>query len=176
MFKLAVVSAVVITFSGVGSGQSVQEPQYNYEFHYIDGSNNLVPLEKAKFEMSGTKVDIEPKASPVRFSPASVPTFVVKGFPPSMNPSDVIALVKLKTTRKTRQAEYKVSGLGFGGFGLLSGKGVKVKKPEDDGIPLKFEPYGAESVKVVPGQPLLPGEYMFKTNFQPQFVFCFGVD
>src|SRR6266566_1885322 len=142
MFKLAVLLAIVIMFSGVAHSQSLQEPQYNYEFQYIDGSNNLALLEKAKFEMSGTKVDIEPKASPVRFPLASVPAFVVKGFPPSMNPSDVIALVKLKTTRKTRQAQYKVSGIGFGGFGLLSGKGVKVKKPEDDGFPLKFESYG----------------------------------
>lgn len=193
IFLVLALSAVVASTTGSArhsmQADSPPEPAYIWEFHYLDANKKIVMLEKLQPEtktssmwkamVPGTKANvtthIKGKASPVRFPAAAVPSFIVRGFPATagMNPADIVSLVKLKTSKNSR--DWVLASTSRNPYNIGAIVNPKITTPDKASLPLTFEPFGTQSLKVTVGQPLTAGEYMLSAKMT-QFVFCFGVD
>jgi hypothetical protein len=167
---------ILLGFSPSISGQ--QEPQYMYEFHYIQSTGTLIALEKqtpitrAKSNMMGygksrVVLEIKGKTSPVRLIAGDKMEFVVKGLNYGQNPKDTIALVRLDIKKDTRELVVGKTGvLGIGGGPINN---------YESGVPYTPVAYGTMSLKIVPDVTLTPGEYAIQSTHSFH-VFCFGID
>lgn len=154
----------------------VAEPQYINSFYALTPNGNLIELEfktvafrpKAwavpGYASFKTVADLKPSQSPVRL-PASA-QFVVRGRV-DVDPATVYELRLLKGSKSHR--EFVMSQA----HGSIVGGAVN---PEEGAIPIRFEEYGNSSFRIVPAQPLAPGEYALMMRGRYFQLFCFGVD
>lgn len=154
----------------------VAEPQYVNSFYALTPNGNLVDLEyrnvvfhPRSWALPGyasvkTVADFEPGQSPIRLAASA--QFVVRGRV-DVNPATVYELRILKGSKNHR--EFVMSEA----HGSIVGGSVN---PEEGAIPIRFEEYGTSSFRIVPLQPLAPGEYAFAVRGRYSQLYCFGVD
>jgi hypothetical protein len=154
----------------------VAEPQYINSFYAFTPNGNLVELEykdvllhPKSWAVPGyasvkTVADIKPGQSPIRL-PASA-QFVVRG-DVNVNPATIYELRLLKGSKSHR--EFVLSQA----HGSIVGGAVN---PEEGAIPIRFAEYGSSSFRIIPQQPLAPGEYALVVRGRYSQLYCFGVD
>jgi hypothetical protein len=153
----------------------VAEPQYINTFYSLTPNGNLVDLEYQNVVYrpkswavpgyASTKVvaDIKPGQSVIQL-PATA-QFVVRGRV-NVYPGTIFELHMLKGSKDHR--EFVMSQA----YGSIVGGGVN---PESGSVPIRFEPYGTGSYRIIPEQPLAPGEYALMVRGRYSQLFCFGV-
>jgi hypothetical protein len=184
--------AFILTAAAFAASPALAQvgPEKPDEFAALAG-DALTPLEKqtALFKQQmkamgygGADVFYELKgaASPVRFSAASLPSFVVRA-PADLDPQERFGLFKLTISRNTRRlATGKVNPLGYGTRNTKAQSAVEFAAVR----------HGGDFFKLDPTAPLEPGEYALAVapklgnntwgwggrggGNQP--VFAFGVD
>jgi hypothetical protein len=174
-FLTTVVAAGTLTAQN-NSGGYVVEPQYINSFNALTPNGNLLDLEYrtvvlhpkswavpgyASVKMVG---DLKPGESPIRL-PASA-QFVVRGRV-NVNPATIYDLRQLKGSKSHR--EFVMSQA----HGSIVGGSVN---PEEGAVPIRFENYGSSSFRIIPLQPLAPGEYALVVHGRESQLYCFGVD
>lgn len=152
------------------------EPEYINSFYALTPTGNFIDLEYrnvvlhpkswavpgyASFKMVA---DLKPSQSPIRLSPSA--QFVVRGRA-NVNPAMIYELRLLKSSRSHREFVLSQS------HGSIVGGEVN---PEEGAIPIRFEEYGTSSFRIIPEQPLEPGEYALMVRGRYSQLFCFGVD
>jgi hypothetical protein len=154
----------------------VAEPQYINSFSALTPNGNLIELEYKNvvlhpkswavpgYASFKTVADFKPGQSPIRL-PASA-QFVVRGRV-NVNPATVYELRLLKGSESHR--EFVMSQA----HGSIVGGAVN---PEEGAIAIRFEEYGTSSFRIIPEQPLAPGEYALMVRGRYSQLFCFGVD
>jgi hypothetical protein len=154
----------------------VTEPQYINSFYALTPNGNFVDLEYENvvlhpkswavpgYASVKTVADFEPGQSPIRL-PASA-QFVVRGRT-NVNPATIYELRLLKGSKSHR--EFVMSQA----HGSIVGGAVN---PEEGAIPIRFEEYGTSSFRIIPQQPLVPGEYALMVRGRYSQLYCFGVD
>jgi hypothetical protein len=152
------------------------EPQYINSFYALTPNGNFVDLEYKNvvlhpkswavpgYASFKTVADFEPGQSPIRL-PASA-QFAVRGRA-NVNPAMIYELRLLKGSKSHR--EFVMSQA----HGSIVGGAVN---PEEGAIPIRFEQYGTSSFRIIPDQPLAPGEYALVVRGRYSQLFCFGVD
>src|SRR5258708_11240774 len=149
----------------------VQEPEYLGVVAVLDSSGALQPLERQRAKhqskanvlgfIKGTTV-ISGAHSPIRF-PADQPLeFVVKLETAGFDPFLIVRLVPLAVAKDNR--EFVIIKTGAMGFS---------PRVNDTLIALNIANYGERSYRIVPVDPLPPGEYAIDSG---TFTFCFGID
>lgn len=158
-----------------GNAQVV-EPQYVNSFYALTPNGNLIDLEYKTVALhprswavpgyASVKMvaDLKPSQSPIRLPASS--QFVVRGLV-NVNPATVYELRQLKDSKNHR--EFVMSQA----HGSIVGGAVN---PEEGAIPIRFEEYGSSSFRIIPEQPLAPGEYALMVRGRYSQLFCFGVD
>jgi hypothetical protein len=154
----------------------VAEPQYINSFYALTPNGNFIDLEYKNvvlhpkswavpgYASFKTVADLKPGQSPIRL-PASA-QFVVRGRV-DVDPATVYELRLLKGSKSHR--EFVMSQA----HGSIVGGAVN---PEEGAIPIRFEEYGNSSFRILPAQPLAPGEYALMVRGRYSQLFCFGVD
>jgi hypothetical protein len=154
----------------------VTEPQYINSFYALTPNGNLIELEykNVAFRPKGwsvpgyasfkTVADFKPGQSPIRLP--SNAQFVVRGRV-DVDPATVYELRLLKGSKSHR--EFVLSQA----HDSIVGGAVN---PEEGAIPIRFEDYGNSSFRILPAQPLAPGEYALVVRGRYSQLFCFGVD
>jgi len=156
---------LVLSFGVVGSRQEgkVFEPLYSSVFYYLRPSGEALELERQTPNTipKGTKVlfVVPGEKSPVRFSSGDGMQFVVR-----------VEETFDKATATLQLFRFE----GQDGARRLALKKEDVRKNRAT-LKLNAERYGISSLKVVPAQKLLPGEYCLSRSTITQ-GFCFGVD
>ena len=84
-----------------------------------------------------------------------------------VNPATIYELRLLKGSKSHR--EFVMSQA----HGSIVGGAVN---PEEGAIPIRFEEYGSSSFRIIPQQPLAPGEYALMVRGRYSQLYCFGVD
>jgi hypothetical protein len=152
------------------------EPQYINSFYALTPNGNFIDLEYKNvvlhpkswavpgYASFKTVADFEPGQSPIRL-PASA-QFAVRGRA-NVNPETIYELRLLKGSKNHR--EFVLSQA----HGSIVGGAVN---PEEGAIPIRFEQYGTSSFRIIPDQPLAPGEYALVVRGRYSQLFCFGVD
>jgi hypothetical protein len=155
-----------------------QEPQYVNQFFFLDSSTGkLMPLERENANMkakakafgiggSSSFYEIKGGKSNVRFKAGKPMEFIVRGIPRQVDPSQMIQMVQFDIKKGKRRWQFG----GSGAFGTNAGTTF-----EEGAIMFNATPYGKESLKLSPGEPLKPGEYGISATMGQQY-FCFGVD
>jgi hypothetical protein len=158
------------------SNAYVAEPQYVNSFYALTPNGNFIDLEYKNvvlhpkswavpgYASFKTVADFEPGQSPIRL-PASA-QFAVRG-PANVNPAMIYELRLLKVSKNHR--EFVLSQA----HGSIVGGAVN---PEEGAIPIRFDQYGTSSFRIIPEQPLAPGEYALMVRGRYSQLFCFGVD
>jgi hypothetical protein len=114
----------------------------------------------------GMTTEFKPGRSPVRL--ASTAQFIVRGRTP-IDPLSRFELRALKGPKDHREFVMTQShGSVFGGSATSN--------PEEGGVAIRFEEYGAASYRITPDKPLAPGEYAFAVRGLVSELCCFGVD
>jgi hypothetical protein len=111
-----------------------------------------------------TVADFDPGQSSIRL-PSSA-QFVVRGRT-DVNPATIYELRLLKSSKSHR--EFVMSQA----HGSIVGGAVN---PEEGAVPIRFEEYGTSSFRIIPQQPLAPGEYALVVRGRYSQLYCFGVD
>jgi hypothetical protein len=154
----------------------VAEPQYVNSFYALTPNGNFVDLEYKNVVLhpkswavpgyASVKMvaDLKPSQSPIRLSASA--QFVVRG-PVSVNPATIYELRLLKDSKSHR--EFVMSQA----HGSIVGGAVN---QEEGAIPIRFEEYGTSSFRIIPQQPLAPGEYALMMRGRYSQLYCFGVD
>jgi hypothetical protein len=152
------------------------EPQYINSFYALTPNGNLIDLEYRNVALHPkswavlgyasfkTVADFEPSQSPIRL-PASA-QFAVRGRV-HVNPTTIYDLRLLKGSKSHR--EFVLSQA----HGSIVGGAVN---PEEGAVPIRFEEYGSSSFRIIPQQPLAPGEYALVVRGGYSQLYCFGVD
>jgi hypothetical protein len=154
----------------------VAEPQYINSFYALTPNGNFIDLEYKNvvlhpkgwavpgYASVKTVADFKPGQSPTRL-PASA-QFVVRGRV-NVNPATIYELRLLKGSKSHR--EFVLSQA----HGSIVGGAVN---PEEGAIPIRFAEYGSSSFRIIPQQPLAPGEYALVVRGRYSQLYCFGVD
>jgi hypothetical protein len=154
----------------------VVEPQYINSFYALTPNGNLMDLEYRNvvlhpkswavpgYASFKTVADFKPGLSPIRL-PATA-QFVVRGRV-DVDPARVYELRQLKGSKSHREL---VLSQAHGSI-----VGVEAN-PEEGAIPIQFAEYGNSSFRIVPMQPLEPGEYALMLRGRYSQLYCFGVD
>jgi hypothetical protein len=152
------------------------EPQYINSFYALTPHGNFIDLEyktvvfhPKSWAVPGyasvkTVADLKPSQSPIRL-PASA-QFAVRGRA-NVNPATIYDLRLLKGSKSHRE------------FVLIQAHGSIVGgavNPEEGAVPIRFEEYGISSFRIIPQQPLAPGEYALVVRGRYSQLYCFGVD
>lgn len=158
-----------------------QESRYGHQFFFLDSSTGkLMPLERTSAAMksktkglaygtASTFYQLEGERSHIRFKSGQQIEFVVHGFSPRGDPTMMYTLSRLKVKKNNRRLVLReVGALGDAFGGAPSGSDEAL-------LPLSAVRYGRDSMRIVPAQPLEPGEYALSSVTGGQF-FCFGVD
>jgi hypothetical protein len=159
------------------NAQTVGEPKYINSFAALGQGGDLIELERAIVEFH-SKVRALPGYASVRMtaefkpgrSPVRLPRdvqFVVRGRAP-IDPVTRYELLLLKASKSHR--EFVMTTAHGSVFGARS-----TTKDEAE-VTIHFDEYGAESYRIVPDQPLAPGEYALAVRGLATEAFCFGVD
>jgi hypothetical protein len=155
----------------------VIEPEYVNTFSALQPDATLKPLERQTVAVA-TKIhalgyggaealyEIQNEHSSIRFSAGALPPIIVKISNGGQDPADSVILYPLKVAKGQRQLQM-IRSHAFGGA-----KNTMQSKQ----IPLNFAKYGDASLKVVPANPLTPGEYALVAASSSQIVYCFAVD
>jgi hypothetical protein len=155
----------------------VAEPQYINSFYALTPNGNFIDLEYQNVVLHPKSwavpgyasmkmvADIKPAESPIRL-PATA-QFAVRGARANVNPAMIYELRLMKGSKSHR--EFVMSQA----HGSIVGGSVN---PEEGAIPIRFEQYGSSSFRIIPEQPLAPGEYALVVRGRFSQLFCFGVD
>jgi hypothetical protein len=180
--KNRVLVAFLVTMvmtTGILKAQSkpvAAEPQYINSFFALTPNGNFIDLEYKNvvlrpkswavpgYASFKTVADFGPSQSPIRL-PASA-QFAVRGRA-NVNPATIYELRLLKGSKSHR--EFTLSQA----HGSIVGGAVN---PEEGAIPIRFEQYGTSSFRIIPEQPLAPGEYALMVRGRYSQLYCFGVD
>jgi hypothetical protein len=172
-----IIVACFLTFTSIGA-LAQQEPQYVNQFFFLDSSSGkLMPLERQNANMkakakafgiggSSSFYEVKGDKSKVRFKAGKPMEFVVRGIPRQVDPSQMIQMVQFDIKKGKRRWQFG----GSGAFGTNAGTTF-----EEGAIMFNAAPYGKESLKISPAEPLKPGEYGISAAMGQQY-FCFGVD
>ena len=147
----------------------VQEPEYLGIVAALDSRGDLRPLERqkpkyeSKMHLAGFKATtIYPGAhSPIRFSASQPLEFVVKLDTAGYDPFQIVRIVPLAVAKDNRQFLIMKSAIGFSA------------RVNDTFIAINVAMYGQNSYRIVPVDPLPPGEYAIESG---TLAFCFGID
>jgi hypothetical protein len=154
----------------------VTEPEYINSFSALTPHGNLIDLEyrmvafhPRSWAVPGyasfkTVADFKPGQSPIRLP--SNAQFVVRGSV-NVDPATVYELRMLKGNKSHR--EFVMSAA----HGSIVGGEMN---PEEGAVPIRFQEYGNSSFRIVPAQPLAPGEYALVMRGRYSRLYCFGVD
>jgi len=152
------------------------EPEYIDSFFALTPHGNLVDLEHRivafhpkSWAVPGyasvkTVADFKPGQSPIRLP--SNAQFVVRGRV-NVDPAMVYELRMLKGSKSHR--EFVMSQA----HGSIVGGEMN---PEEGAVPIRFQNYGSSSTRIIPDQPLAPGEYALVMRGHYSQLYCFGVD
>ncbi|MGI8469240.1 MAG: hypothetical protein ACR2N3_12390 [Pyrinomonadaceae bacterium] len=156
------------------------EPEYLGQPYYLDSASEaLVALDR---QMAVTKTslkalgyggatvayEIKGRKSPIRLKSDQKIEFIVRVASLQADPSSVIQLVSLKAEKDKRKlVTGKVTPLGLGG---------STTDPNAGAMQFNASKYGESSLKIVPAQALVPGEYALKAPGASDVFYCFGVD
>jgi hypothetical protein len=184
--KIRVLAAFLVTIAmatGTLKAQSnpdasaqVAEPQYINSFYALTPNGNFIDLEYKNVMLHPkgwavpgyvsfkTVADLKPGQSPIRL-PASA-QFAVRGRA-DVNPAMIYELRLLKGSKSHR--EFVLSQA----HGSIVGGAVS---PEEGTIQIRFVEYNASSFRIIPEQPLAPGEYALMVRGHYSQLSCFGVD
>lgn len=155
----------------------IEEPQYIFVFHYLDSVGKLLPLEKqtpkgkTKVSMMGyggasSGYEFTGGISSVRFKAGEPIEFIVRGLSADVDPTDMIAIVPLKSKKDKRSITLvKVGSMGMS---------AKTKDAFEQSFSFTANRYGENSLKITP-EKLVPGEYAVVSRIS-QYYFLFGVD
>src|SRR5258706_16023157 len=149
----------------------VQEPEYLGIVNVLDSSGALQPLERQRAKhqskanvfgfIKGTTI-IPGAPSPIRFPAGQPLEFVVKLETAGYDPLLIVRLLPLAVAKNGREfVIMKTSAMGFS------------PRVNDTLIALNIANYGERSYRIVPVDPLPPGEYAIESG---NFTFCFGID
>jgi len=159
---------------------AVEEPEYNGHFALLGPDGKLMELEAQKMTMQAkshnhffsasvsAEQTVPGASSPVRVAPDA--HFVVKM--PMMNgmdPNQIFALKPFVVQKGQRMIMQSTAQAGV--F-----QSAKSEQAQDTALQVTFKKYGANSLEVIPSQPLRPGEYVLEMNNGVMGVYCFGVD
>jgi hypothetical protein len=160
---------------------AVEEPQYVGQFVALGPDAKLVPLEQQKptYQMktknhfisvtANGEQTVPGASSSARFAPDV--HFIVR-VPAGMENTDPNTLMALKPfVVKKDVRSIPMNSAKAGMF-----QGAKGGQAADTSIALTFKKYGANSLEVIPSQPLPAGEYVLSAANSAQSVYCFGVD
>ncbi|MGC2211346.1 MAG: hypothetical protein WA532_14665 [Candidatus Korobacteraceae bacterium] len=173
---MAVATGTLKAQNNSDANAQVAEPQYINSFYALTPNGNLIELEYRNvafhprswgvpgYASFKTVADFKPSQSPIRL-PASA-QFVVRGRV-DVDPATVYELRMLKDSKSHRELVLSQA------HGSIVGGSVN---PEEGAIPIRFEEYGNSSFRVVPVQPLAPGEYALMVRGRYSQLYCFGVD
>jgi hypothetical protein len=157
------------------SNAYVPEPQYINSFYALTPNGNFIDLEYRNvvlrpkswavpgYASFKTVADFEPSQSPIRL-PATA-QFAIRGRA-NVNPATIYELRLLKGSKSHR--EFVLSQA----HGSIVGGAVN---PEEGAISIRFEQYGGSSFRIIPQQPLAPGEYALVVRGRYSQLYCFGV-
>lgn len=174
--KILALTCLLLTTSLAVLAQ--QEPQYVNQFFFLDSSSGkLMPLERQNANMkakskafgiggSSSFYEIKGDKSKVRLKAGKPMEFVVRGIPRQIDPSQMIQMVQFNVKKGKRRWQFG----GSGAFGTNAGTTF-----DEGAIMFNAAPYGKESLKISPAEPLEPGEYGISAAMGQQY-FCFGVD
>ena len=158
--------------------KKVQEPEYLGTFFLVDSdTGNLIPLErlpgesKIKVKAMGFgggegSIEFKGEKSSVRFKEGQKLEFVVLVSSQQIDPHTVIQFFSLESKKGKRRLLMAKAG-----FIGTSGKSVTSERA----VAFNVAKYGTSSFRIIPAQPLPPGEYTLSgpgTNDG----FCFGID
>ncbi|HQU84321.1 MAG TPA: hypothetical protein PKY59_14385 [Pyrinomonadaceae bacterium] len=177
---VACILAVVFLFSATAQAQQktkVEEPQYIFVFHYLDSAGKLLPLEKqtpkitSKISMLGyggasSGYEFTGGTSSVRFKSGDPIEIIVRGMSADIDPSDMIAIVALKSKKDKRSITLTKIG--------TMGMSTKTKDAFEQSFSFTTSKYGDGSLKIKPDK-LAPGEYAVVSKIS-QYYFLFGID
>lgn len=164
------------TLNAQNNPNSVAEPQYIDSFYALTLNGNLVDLEYRNvilhpkswavpgYASVKTVADFEPAQSPIRLAASA--QFVVRGRV-HVNPATIYDLRLLKGSKSHREFVLTQA------HGSIVGGAVN---PEEGAVPIRFEEYGSSSFRIIPQQPLAPGEYALVVRGRYSQLYCFGVD
>lgn len=173
---MALATGTLIAQNNPDANVQVIEPQYINSFYALTPHGNFIDLEYKNvvlhpkswavpgYASFKTVADFEPGQSPIRL-PASA-RFVVRGGV-NVNPVTIYELRMLKGSKSHREFVMTQA------HGSIVGGAVN---PEEGAIPIRFEEYGTSSFRIVPEQPLAPGEYALMVRGRYSQLYCFGVD
>ncbi len=148
----------------------VQEPEYLGIVSVLDSSGALRPLERQKLKhqtklnVAGFKASlvVSGSRSPVRFPADQTLEFIVKLDTGGYDPFEILRLYPLVPAKDNRQfLVMKTRAMGFSA------------RVNDALIAFNIARYGNESYRIVPIDPLPPGEYAIDSG---TLTFCFGID
>ncbi len=179
-------AALLLLFPAAVCGQDAKtppEPASASTFYYLDPSAQLVPLESQVVQLKhnlrdlgfaggSTVYQVKGDRSPMRLKPDGKPQFVVRLEGGSYDPLEAVWVRRFDAVRGSRVmpiADFNAMG--------------NVSKLTLDPAVIDFNAakYGSFSIKIVPIEPLTPGEYCLIIRASGQLpkrtnAFCFGVD
>lgn len=181
--KIISLIITVVLLCGMALGQKsqtkpngVQEPEYIGVFMFLDtAKGELKPLErstpetKAKVKALGLGgaegfLEFPGEKSTIRFKSTQDLVFIVRVGSQQVDPQTIIQFFVLESKKGKRRLQMAKYGLGKGG-----------STTSKSAISFNVAKYGESSYKVVPANPLSPGEYVL-SGHGTQDGFCFGID
>jgi hypothetical protein len=177
-----VLVTVLCLFSAAAHAQQTKapiEPARTSTFYYLDSSAHLVALESQTALLTyiphrlatTTKSKIyrvNGSVSPIRLATDLKPEFVVR-FQPANDAAESVWLARFESSGGFRTMPLT----GFDTSGRVSTVNYTREL-----IGFNAAQYGGSSTKIVPIEPLAPGEYCFISSHMPKKTnaFCFGVE
>ena len=163
-----VVVTLVLFFLTIGSAQEEKafEPEYLSVFYFLGASGQAVELERQipnEILKGGKLLLLMPgEKSPVRLRANGKMQFVVRVTEDFDKATATMQLMRFEVQDGMRQLSVRY-------------KSVKQNGYIGNGLRLTAEKYASSSLKLIPSQELVPGEYcMSRTTIRQGF--CFGVD
>jgi hypothetical protein len=178
-------AALLLLFPAAAFGQNAKtppEPASASTFYYLDFSAQLVPLESQVVQMKhnyrdlgfaggSTIYQVKGDKSPMRLKANGKPEFVVR-LEGGYDPLEAVWVRHFDAVRGSRV-------MPIADFNALGNVSKVTLEPAV--IDFNAAKYGSSSIKIVPIEPLTPGEYCLIIRAPGQLpkrtnAFCFGVD
>jgi hypothetical protein len=157
---------------------SAAEPQYIDIFYAVDAHGRLIDLEHQTVTYHNKVVPLPGYASVKvvsKFKPnvasvrvPSTAQFIVRGHD-HIDPASLYELRPLEASKDHREF---VTTQGHGSVFT----GAKMTNLDQQALAVRFEQYGSSSYRIIPEQPLPPGEYALAVRGRFSELYCFGVD
>jgi hypothetical protein len=177
---------ILVGFAAIGLlfAQAVEPNSDNVFYALVP--NHFIDLERqtAKIHTSAHSIvvatsakstaQIKPGKSPERLSASNL-EFVVRS-PLAATSSDLSRFFVLrKVEKKGGKREIVITKVRAYST-IVTSSATATTNLDEGQIPITFTKFGEHSVRIVPNQPLTPGEYALSTPIQFMELFCFGVD